>query len=68
MKRLLFLISLGLVVYAADNNSVSTPISIDTLSGKSVYIPPSKPVEVEDNGCVQKEDQNVTGHGGAKKW
>lgn len=67
MRRLLILISIGLVVYGADS-TVSSPASSDAASGKSVYTPPSKPVEVEDNGCVQKEDQNVTGHGGAKQW
>lgn len=66
MKRLLFLILLGIGAYA--DNTVVPPTSTEVSSGKSVYTPPSKPVEVEENGCVQKEDQNVTGHGGAKKW
>lgn len=61
------MISLALVVYGADS-TVASPVSSDAASGKSVYVPPSKPVEVEDNGCVQKEDQNVTGHGWAKQW
>lgn len=67
MKRLFFLMLIGIIVYAGDKN-ISTPISSDALSGKSVYIPPTKAIEVEEEGCVQKEDQNVTGHGGAKKW
>lgn len=65
MNRILLLMVLGLITYAADSH-VSTPVSSDSLSGKSVYSPPSKAVEVVEEGCVQKEDQNITGHGGAK--
>ena len=65
MKRIFLFIVIGLLGYAAQA-SVSNPASTDALSGKSVYSPPPKPVEVADEGCVQKDDQNVTGHGAAK--
>jgi hypothetical protein len=67
MKRILILILIGIIGYAGDIN-VSTPVSSDALEGKSVYMSPPGSVDVADEGCVQKEDQNVTGHGGAKKW
>lgn len=65
MKRVFLFIVVGLVGYAAQT-SVSNPASTDALSGKSVYTPLPKPVEVAEEGCVQKEDQNVSGHGAAK--
>lgn len=67
MNRLLFFVMIGIIGYAAENN-VSTPVSSDALSGRSVYTSPPGSIDVADEGCVQKEDQNVTGHGGAKKW
>ena len=65
MKRVFLFIVVGLVGYAAQT-SVSNPASTDALSGKSVYTPPPKPIEVAEEGCVQKEDQNVSGNGAAK--
>jgi hypothetical protein len=65
MNRILLFVIVGIIGYAAEV-TVSTPSSADALSGKSVYTPPSPSIEVADEGCVQKEDQNVTGHGGAK--
>jgi hypothetical protein len=65
MKRIFLFIVVGLVGFAAEK-TVSNPISTDALSGKSVYTPPSKSIEVAEEGCVQKDDQNVTGHGAAK--
>lgn len=65
MNRILLLILIGIMGYAAEVNS-SIPSSPDALSGKSVYAPPSPSIDVAEEGCVQKEDQNATGHGGAK--
>lgn len=65
MNRIIFLILIGIIGYAGDL-SVSTPLSSEALSGKSVYNPPSRSIDIAEEGCVQKEDQNVTGHGGAK--
>lgn len=45
---------------------VKTPESPSALEGKSVYIPPAASVDVAEEGCVQKEDQNITKLGGAK--
>lgn len=67
MNRVLLLILIGIMVYAGDKN-ISTPISSDAIEGRSVYMSPPGSVDVADEGCVQKEDQNITGHGGAKKW
>lgn len=67
MNRLLLLILIGIMVYAGDKN-ISTPVSSDAMEGRSVYMSPPGSVDVADEGCVQKEDQNITGHGGAKKW
>lgn len=67
MNRLLLLILIGIMVYAGDKN-ISTPVSSDAMEGRSVYMSPPGSVDVADEGCVQKEDQNLTGHGGAKKW
>jgi len=65
MNRMLFLITVGIMGYAGEVN-VTPPSSPDGLSGKSVYTPPAQPIDVAEEGCVQKEDQNVTGHGSAK--
>ncbi|MGA9046445.1 hypothetical protein [Sulfuricurvum sp.] len=65
MNPLHFLIIVGVMGYAGEVN-VSPPSSPDALSGKSVYIPPAQSIDVAEEGCVQKEDQNVTGHGSAK--
>ena len=65
MKRIFLLIVIGLVGYAAQTTA-SSPISADAMDGKSVYTPSPKSIEVAEEGCVQKEDQNVTGHGAAK--
>lgn len=45
---------------------VKTPEYPNAIEGKSVYVPPVASVDVAEEGCVQKEDQNVTGHGSAK--
>lgn len=42
------------------------PSSTNASEGKSVYIPPEPPVDVVEEGYVQKEDQNSTGHGSAQ--
>lgn len=65
MKNMFLVILVGCMGYAAENK-VASPISKDALSGKSVYAPPPKSVEVTEERNLQKEDQNVTGHGAAK--
>lgn len=65
MNRMLFLMIAGVIGYAGEVN-VLPPSSPDALNGKSVYTPPSRPIDVAEEGCVQKEDQNVTGQGSAK--
>ncbi|AFV98223.1 MULTISPECIES: hypothetical protein [unclassified Sulfuricurvum] len=65
MNRIILFVMIGIMGYAAEV-TVSTPSSADALSGKSVYTPPSASIDVVEEGCVQKEDQNATGHGGAK--
>ncbi len=65
MRNILIIILVGYMGYAAENK-VASPISKDALSGKSVYAPPPKSVEVAEERNLQKEDQNVTGHGAAK--
>jgi len=42
------------------------PASPYASEGKSVYSQPAPPVDVVEEGCVQKEDQNTTGHGSAQ--
>lgn len=65
MKNIILIVFVGYMGYAADNNGIS-PISKDAVSGKSVYTPPPKSVEVAEEKTIQKEDQNVTGQGAAK--
>jgi hypothetical protein len=65
MKPILILILIGIIGYAS-GNKVSVPPSSEASSGKSVYVPPPQSIDVAEEGCVQKEDQNVTGYGGAK--
>jgi len=63
MKPVLLLVLVGIIGYAS-GNKVSP--SSEASNGKSVYTPPPQSIDVAEEGCVQKEDQNVTGHGGAK--
>jgi len=65
MKPVLLLVLVGIIGYASGNKVSAAPFS-DVSSGKSVYTPPPQSIDVAEEGCVQKEDQNVTGHGGAK--
>ena len=64
MKNIILIILIGCMGYAEDNNGLS-PISQEAESGKSVYIPPPKPIEIAEERGIQKEDQNMTGHGAA---
>ncbi|WP_310440824.1 hypothetical protein [Sulfuricurvum sp.] len=64
MSRIL--IALLLVIGVSAKEVKNSPASPDASEGKSVYVSPPPPVEVADEGCVQKEDQNTTGHGSAK--
>lgn len=65
MNRIFFFILVGMIGYAGEVN-VFPPSSPDALSGKSVYAPPARSIDIAEEGCVQKEDQNVTGQGSAK--
>lgn len=65
MNRIFFLILAGVIGYAGEVN-VLPPSSPDALSGKSVYTSPARSIDLAEEGCVQKEDQNVTGQGSAK--
>lgn len=67
MIRFFLLTLIGIMVYAWDKN-ISTPISSDAMEGRSVYMPPLVSIDVADERYIQKGDQNVTGHGGAKQW
>ncbi len=60
---ILCLMSLALLYGVQTQSSPSSP---DEVQGKSVYVPPAPPVDVVEEGCVQKDDENVTGHGRAK--
>lgn len=64
MRRIL---SLALVMAIGFFASENLPTSPKSSEGKSVYIPTPTPVDMVEEGCVQKEDQNSTGHGGAKQ-
>jgi hypothetical protein len=59
MKRIVLLLGMLSVGYLASEN---LPMSPNTSEGKSVYIPISPSVDVVEEGCVQKEDQNASGY------
>jgi hypothetical protein len=62
-----FIIVFLTLLMSLDANEVKTiPTSPDALEGKSVYVPPAPAVDVVEEGCVQKEDQNTTGYGRAQ--
>ncbi|HLD22745.1 MAG TPA: hypothetical protein VJA83_02305 [Sulfuricurvum sp.] len=65
MNRLLLFFMIGIMGYASEV-TVAIPSSPNALNGKSVYTPPAAAVDVAEEGCVQKEDQNTTGYGNAK--
>lgn len=56
----LFLMSIAFLYSAQTHSSPSSP---DEVQGKSVYIPSAPSVDIVEEGCVQKEDQNMTEHG-----
>jgi hypothetical protein len=64
MNRIAILFFIGMISASADVIKVS-PTSPNATEGKSVYTPPAPAVDVVEEGCVQKEDQNATGYGGA---
>jgi hypothetical protein len=47
--------------------SENLPTSPKETEGKSVYIPIPPSVDVAEDGCVQKEDQNSSGYRNAKE-
>ncbi|DAB39286.1 MAG: hypothetical protein A2023_03785 [Sulfuricurvum sp. GWF2_44_89] len=65
MNRILILFFIGMISASGEEIKVS-PTSPNATEGKSVYTLPAPAVDVVEEGCVQKEDQNATGYGGAK--
>ncbi|MDP2851645.1 MAG: hypothetical protein Q8O20_11290 [Sulfuricurvum sp.] len=65
MSRILILFFIGMMSVSGEEIKIS-PSSPNATEGKSVYSPPAPSVDVVEEGCVQKEDQNATGYGGAK--
>lgn len=65
MSRILVLVLVFYTLLVAQE-TLQPPQSAHALEGKSVYVAPSPAVDVVDEGCVQKEDQNVSGYGNAK--
>ncbi|HEX5711239.1 MAG TPA: hypothetical protein VFX68_07805 [Sulfuricurvum sp.] len=55
-----FLVSMGFLYSAQTQDSPSSP---DNVQGKSVYVPSAPSVDMVEEGCVQKEDQNRTESG-----
>lgn len=53
----LFLMS---IVFLYSAQTQSSPSSSDEVQGKSVYVPSTPSVDIVEEGCVQKEDQNMT--------
>jgi hypothetical protein len=63
MSRILLLfLVMAIGIFAHEN----LPMSPKASEGKSVYVPAPAPVDVVEEGCVQKEDQNTTGYRNAK--
>ena len=62
MSRILFLMFVCFGVLGFSETVIS-PSSPNVSEGRSVYITPAPPVDVVEEGCVQKEDQNTTGYG-----
>lgn len=67
MKRVTYLLSMLFIVSQGAEEGIRSPISVDTLEGKSVYIPAVTPVNLLDEKKLQKEDQNSTGYRNAKE-
>jgi len=65
MSRIIVFVLIFYTVLVAQE-IVKAPESPNAVEGKTVYVPPAPSVDVVEEGCVQKEDQNVTGHGNAK--
>lgn len=65
MNRILILFFMGMISGSSEEIKIS-PASPNASEGKSVYSPPAPAVDVVEEGCVQKEDQNTTGYGNAK--
>ncbi len=65
MNRILVLVLVFYTLLVAQE-TLQPPQSTYASEGKSVYVPPAPAVDVVEEGCVQKEDQNVSGYGNAK--
>ncbi|MFH0710772.1 MAG: hypothetical protein V2A75_11250 [Pseudomonadota bacterium] len=65
MSRIIVFVLIFYTVLVAQEIA-KTPESPSAVEGKSVYVPPVASVDVVEEGCVQKEDQNITKLGGAK--
>jgi len=57
------LLFIGMVAIHAQD---AAPVSSNAAVGKTVYIPISKPVNMDEEVRIQKEDQNTTKLSGAK--
>lgn len=65
MSRIV-IVYLALMIGVSGEEVKNSPLSSEAVQGKSVYVPPAPSVDVVEEGCVQKEDQNSTGHGSAQ--
>lgn len=65
MSRILLFILVFHTLLVAQE-TLQPPQSAHASEGKSVYVAPAPSVDVVEEGCVQKEDQNVSGYGNAK--
>lgn len=69
MNRLLFalfMITLGSYTAFGIGDEYHEPSSPKAQEGKVIYVPINPAVNVLDEQKIQKDDQNVTGHGKAK--
>jgi hypothetical protein len=64
MRHILLLSWVLAVGFFASENLPTSPKETE---GKSVYIPIPPSVDVAEDGCVQKEDQNSSGYRNAKE-
>lgn len=62
----LFMITLSMYAAFGREDEDHEPSSPKAQEGKTVYVPINPSVNFTDEEKIQKDDQNVTGHGQAK--
>lgn len=59
MNRAAFLLMALIISIGADQGGMSA-VSADAKEGKNVYVPLTKPIDLQEEGHIQERDQNTT--------